>query len=214
MLVRSLVLLIALVAAPAAMAQTGKHLALGASVGTSKYIDDHFHSKNIDISPSYRLSLKTDRKDGWSWALKSGLGWSRRDVSGEVGGSDADLGKLQTVLIMGGGQRVFRQGPFQAGAGIVAGPSFNRFDVGRAARDAYQSRLGVPLDDIKVKTSVAVRPDVSAWYDLNQWVAVGATVSYTFNRPKTETTAGGVTSESTWKTDHTSASVGFVVGIF
>lgn len=213
MFVRSLVILMLLVAAPA-MAQTGKHVALGASVGVTKYVDDRFHSKSPDISPAYRLSLKTNRADGWSWALKSGLGWSRRDVSDDVGGSDTKLGKLQTILIMGGGQRVYRQGPFQVGAGIVAGPSFNQFDVDQAARDAYQANLGVALDDIKVKTSLAARPDFSAWYDLNAWLGVGATVSYTFNRPKAETSAGGVTTSSTWKTDHTSASLALVVGIF
>lgn len=211
---RILTVVLLMLPASAAMAQTGKHVALGASVGISSYTDSDFKAKNPDVSPAYRITLKTSHKDGWRWSLKSGLGWSRRDVTHDIGGANTQLGKLQMALIMGGVQRVFRRGPLEAGAGIEAGPSFNKFDVDQAARDAYQTRLGVPLDDIKVKTSVAVRPVVSAWYDLGPWFAVGASVTYAFDRPRAETTAGGVTTSSTWNTDHTSASVGFVVGIF
>ena len=211
---RILTTLLLLLLAPAAMAQTGKHVALGASIGVSSYADRSFRSSNPDFSPAYRLSLKTSRKSGWSWSLKSGLGWSRRDVSQDIGGEDTQLGKLQMGYVMGGVQRVLRGGPLEVGAGIEAGPSFNHFDVDQGARDAFQNRLLVPLDDIKVENSVAIRPDVSAWYDLGPRLAIGGSMSYTINRPRVQTTAGGVTTTSTWKTDHANASVGFVVGMF
>jgi hypothetical protein len=200
--------------APAAMAQTGKHVALGASLGFAKYIEKDFESTNLTVGPAYRVRLNTEAKDGWSWSLKSGFGWSRRKTTTEIGGERTDLGRLQTILIMGGIQRVFHQGPWQAGVGIVAGPSINKFDVDAAARDAYQSRLGLTLDDIKVKNSLAVRPGASVWYDINEWLGVEGALSYTFNQPKAETTASGATTSSTWKTDHASVSVGLVVGLF
>jgi hypothetical protein len=209
-----LTVVFSMLVAPAAIAQTGKHLAIGASLGFAKYLDKDFDSSNPTIGPAYRVSLKTDPKDGWSWSLKSGFGWSRRKTTTEIGGERTDHGRLQTILIMGGIQRVFRQGPWQAGVGIVAGPSINKFDVDAAARDAYQSRLGLTLDDIKVKNSLAVRPGASVWYDLNEWLGVEGALSYTFNRPKAETTVDGATTSSTWKTDHASASVGLVVGLF
>ena len=46
--------------------------------------------------------------------------------------------------------------------GVVAGPAFHNFDVDAAARDAYQNDLGVQLQDVKVKTSFAVRPEIGA----------------------------------------------------
>lgn len=197
-----------------AFAQTGKHVALGGSIGLTNYIDKDFSSKNPDFSPAYRIRLKTEVKNGWTWAPASGLGWSRRKTSTDIGGTRTQLGRLQTILIMGGVQRALSQGPWQVGFSVVGGPSINKFDVDQAARDAYQSRLGLALSDVKVKNSLAVRPQISAWYDLSQWLAVQGSVSYLFNRPKAETTLGGVKSASTWKTDHASASVGLVVGIF
>jgi hypothetical protein len=200
--------------ASAAMAQTGKHLAIGAGLGFTEYADKDFSNKNPTVSFAYRFRLHTETTDGWSWGLKSGLGWSKRKTSTHIGGIPTELGKLQTILIMGGGQRAFRQGPWQVGFSVVAGPSINHFDVDGAAREAYQSRLGQTLGDIKVKTSLAVRPEVSAWYDLGKWFAVGGSVAYIVNRPKAETTLDGVKSSSTWKTDHASASVSAVVGIW
>ena len=200
--------------APAAWAQTGKHVALGGSLGFTKYVDKNFGSTNPTFSPAYRIRLKPEGTDGWSWALKSGLGWSNRKTAADIGGIDTQLGKLQTIPIMGGVQRAFRKGPWQVGFGIVAGPSINSFKVDQGARDAYQSRLGLVLNDVKVKSSLAVKPDISAWYDLSKWFAVQGSIGYLFNRPKAETTLSGVTTSSTWKTDHASASVGLVVGIF
>ena len=209
-----LAMFLMLLATDPAVAQTGKRVALGAALGVSSYIDKDFSSTNPSIQPAYRVRLSTETKDGWSWALKSGFGWSSRKTSSDIGGESTRLGKLQTILIMGGVQRVFRQGLWQFGGGIVAGPSINKFNVDRAARDAYQRRLGQVLDDVKVKTSIAVRPGVSVSYDLGKWFGVEGGVSYTFNRPKAETSVDGTTTSSTWKTDHTSASVGLVVGLF
>ncbi len=190
---------------PAAWAQTGKHLAIGGGLGLTNYTDKDFSSKNPSVSLAYRINLKTDAKDGWSWAPKSGLGWSRRNTSSDIGGLRTPLGKLQTILVMAGIQRGLRQGPWQVGFGVVAGAAIHKFDVDRAARAAA----------INVKNSIAVKPEISAWYDLNQWFAVQGSLSYLFDRPKADTvTLGGPNTTATWTTDHASASLGLVVGIF
>ena len=200
--------------ASAASAQTGKHVALGVGLGVTNYLDKDFSSKNPGISLAYRIRLRPDTKDGWTWAPKGSLGWSKRKTSADIGGIPTQLGKLQIIPIMGGVQRSLRKGPWQVALGVVGGVSINHFEVDGAARDAYQSRLGLVLGDIKVKNSIEVRPDVNACYDLSKWFAVQGSLSYVFNRPKAETTLGGVTTSSTWKTDHASASIGLVVGIF
>ena len=214
MYARSLALFVMVLSAPSAWAQTGKHVAIGGALGVTSYTDKDFSSRNPGVSPTYRIILSTQAKDGWSWAPKSSLGWSKRNTTTDIGGIRTHLGKLQTILIMAGVQRVFRQGPRQIGFGVVGGASLNHFDVDSAPRAAYLGRLGRTLNDVKVKNSFAVKPEVSAWYDLNQWFAVQGSVSYLFNGPKAETTAGGVTTSAIWKTDHASASVGLVVGIF
>ena len=199
--------------ASAALAQTGKHIAIGGAIGFTSYTDKDFSSKNPGFALAYRLNLKPDREDGWKWAAKGSVGYSKRKTTTVIGGTRTALGKLQTIPVEVGLQRSLRQGPWQVGIGIVAGPSFNHFDVDQAARDAYLSRLGTTLDGIKVKTSLEVKPEISAWYDVNKWIGVQGAVYYLFNRPKAETTSGGVTTSSTWKTDHASASLGVVVGI-
>ena len=207
-------MVVMMLVATAASAQTGKHVALGAALGVSKYLDKDFSSKNPDISLAYRINLKPEADNGWTWAPKGSLRWSNRKTSTDIGGARTQLGMLRTVMIMVGVQRGLRQGPWQVGFSLVAGASINHFTVDGAARNAYLSRLGRDLDRIELRTSVAVGPDISASYDLGRWFALQGSVSYLFDRPKADLTSGGVTSTSTWKTDHANASVGLVVGIF
>ena len=207
-------ILLMMVAAPAAMAQTGKHIAIGGAIGVTSYADHDFSTKNPGFSLAYRLNPKPARTYSWKWGVKGDLGWSRHNTTTDIGGVETPLGKLQTGLIMGGIQRSMQRGRWQGGVAIVAGPSFHQFDIDGRARDAYESRLGTDLADIKVKTSVAVRPEAIANYDLNQWLGVQGTLSYLIDRPKAETTSGGATTSRTWKTDRLSAGVALVVGIF
>jgi len=200
--------------APAALAQTGKRVALGGAIGVSSYTDEDFSSKNPGFSVAYRVRMNPETGSGWKWAPKTSASWSKRNTTSEIGGARTDLGKLQTILVMGGIQRVLHQGPWQVGISVAGGPAMNDFEVDAKARDAYQSRLGSELTDIKVKNSIAVRPEISTWYDVSDWLGVQGSLSYLFNRPKVETTTDGATTTSTWKTDHASAKVGLVVGIF
>jgi hypothetical protein len=212
----SLGVFLMLLVATAAWAQTGKHVSLGGAIDVTSYSDKEFSVKNPGFAVAYRFNLKPDQQapDGWRWAPKVGVGWSSREITGDIGSTRTVLGKLQSLPIELGVQRVLRQGPWHLGIGVAAGPSFNSLKVNQAARDAYASQFGAELGDIEVKTSLAVGPDVSAWYDLNDWFALHGSVSYLFNRPKVETLSQGVTTSSTWKTDHATASIGLVVGIF
>ena len=209
-------LLLILVAAPAALAQTGKRVAIGGAIGLTRYADDDFGfgSKDPSFSLAYRVRMNPAARSGWAWAPKSSFGLTKRDASSDIGGTRTHLGQLQTIQVMGGVQRVMHQGPWQVGLGVAAGPSINDFSVDAGARDAYQSRLGTDLGDVNVKNSIAVKPEFSAWYDLSRMLGVQGSLSYLFNRPKVETTSGGVTTTSTWKTDRASAKLGLVVGIF
>ena len=207
-------LLLVVMLAPAASAQTGKHVAIGAGITAHKYADSDFSTRNPSISFVYRITLKPGGKQGWSWEPKGGFGWFTVDSDMEVGGSDTRIGKLRARPIMAGVERSYRAGPLKVGMSGVVGPSFNHFDVDDAARTAYHNRLGRDLTSIKVKNSIAVRPELSGWYDLNRWWALHVSISYMIDRPTVDTTAGGVTTSTTWKTDHLNAQIGFVVGIF
>ena len=207
-------LLLILITAPPAWAQSSKHLSLGAGLNFHKYADSDFSSKNPSISLEYRIALNHSGVDGWSWGPKSSISLGKVDTKTDIGGIETHLGRLRTIPILVGIERAYRQGPLRIGASVVAGPSFNHFDVDAAARSAYLTRLGRNLGAVTVKTSVAIKPGVSAWYDLGDWAALHASLSYVVNRPKAEMTVDGVTTSSTWKTDHASFVLGFVVGVF
>ena len=200
--------------ATTALAQTGKHVAVGVGIGVSKYIDKDFRSKNPDVAFAYRINLRPGAEDGWTWAPKGSLRWSNRKTSADIGGVRTQLGKLRTVLVMVGVQRTLRQGPWQVGFSVVGGASVNHFVVDEGAREAYQSRLGRDLGNLTVRNSIAVGPEVSASYDLGKWFALQGSLSYLLDRPTAEITSEGVTTSSTWEADHANASIGLVVGIF
>jgi hypothetical protein len=207
-------MLLMMLVATAAFAQTGMRVAIGGAIGISKYSDEDFSTKNPNLSFAYRLRVKADSPDGWGWAPKTSVGWSNRKTSTDIGGTRTQLGKLESIPIMGGIERGYRDGPIKVGLSVVGGISVNHFNVDGAARDAYQVRLGETLGDIKVKNAFALRPELSIWYDLGSRFAVQGVTTYLFSHPKAETTIDGVTTTSTWKTDHTSARLGLVVGLF
>jgi hypothetical protein len=208
-----LVLSMVVMLAPAARAQTGKHLALGAGLNLHHYADGDFGSKNPGVDFVYRIVRNPGKGDGWNWETKTSVSWSKTDTRTDIGGSSTQLGRLQTIPIMVGVQRAYHQGPMKVGTWVVAGPSFNRFDTDGAARSAYAS-LGSELNSVDVNNSIAVRPGLSAWYDLGSWIGLHGSASYTFNRPTAKTTVDGVTTSSTLNTDHASFDLGLAIGIF
>jgi hypothetical protein len=206
--------LLGVLLAPPAQAQTGKHVAVGAGIKEHYYINDAFHQRNPSPSFIYRARLHPDKPDGWTWEPKGGLGWFRADSDMGVGGTLTHLGKLRSRPLMGGIERAYRRGPMKVGTSIVGGPAFNHFSLDQAAVTAYRDRLGTDLTSIKANKSLAVRPELSLWYDLSGRFALHSSVTYLYDRPKVKTTASGVTTSQTWKADHINFQVGLAVGLF
>jgi hypothetical protein len=213
---KTLILLLVLVLFPVpAMAQTDKHVALGAEIGFRHFVDDHFSRKNPSFSVLYRLSRNPSmRKQGWVWRLGGTVGYSHTDFDTDVGGLDTGMGSLRTIPALVGIERAYRHDRMKVALSALAGPSFNKFSVDGASRDTYEARLGVPLENIEVKNSVAVRSGVGVWYDLSSRVGLHAGAYYLYHRPSATTTAGGVSSSETWRMDRVSLSTGLAIGIF
>ena len=208
-------LVLATMLATTAHAQPGKHFALGAGVGFKEYSDGAFRSRSGMIIPEYHFGLTPHAdRDGLSFGLKGGIGYSNPERDDAIGGFETTTGKLRMVPVMVGAGPSYRNGPLRVGMGVVAGPSFNKFSVDDAARAAYRERLGETLNSINVRNSIAARPDLSVWYNLSEKVGLHTSVSYTFNRPTVETTVDGVQSSSRWNIDHWSYQAGLAFGIF
>jgi len=198
-----------------ARAQTDRHFALGAQVGFHKFNDEHFSKSSPSLSVLYRLSRNPEnRKEGWVWRLGGTAGYSHAAFDTDLGGTDTKIGSLQTIPVVGGVERAYRHDRVKVGASVFAGPSFNDFSIDDAARTAYQNQNSVPLEGIEVKNSLAARTGLGMWYDMSSRIGLHAGAYYYYNRPKVTTTAGGVSTTETWKTDHVSLSTGFAIGIF
>jgi hypothetical protein len=198
-----------------AQAQTGKHVALGAQISVREFVDDHFSRSNPSFSLLYRLSRHPDeRKQGWVWRLGGTVGYSHAHYETDLGGTDTKIGTARIIPVLGGVERAYRHDRVKVALSLEAGPSFNKFSIDGPARVAYEGQNGVPLEDIEVKNSVAVRAGLGAWYDLNRWVGIHTGLNYLYDRPKATTTAGGISSSETWNIDRVTLSTGFVVGIF
>jgi len=198
-----------------AQAQTGKHVSLGAAVGWRDMSDSRFRTTNPSLAFLYRFSRDPNaRKQGWVWRLGGTVGYTHSNLNTDVGGADTQMGRLQTIAVLGGIERAYRHDQFKVGLSALAGPTFNSFAVDNAAREAYEARLGVPLEDVEVKNSFAVRTGVGMWYDVNRWVGIHAGVYRWFGQTKATTTAGGASTEDTWRNDKFTASTGIAIGIF
>jgi len=198
-----------------ALAQTGKHVAVGASIGVREFVDDHFKKKNPSVSFLYRLSRNpSERKEGWVWRLGGTAGYSSTDFDTDLGGTATKVGSIRTIPVMGGVERAYRHDRLKVGFSVLAGPSLNKFSIDDNARAAYEAELGGPIEDIKAKNSIAVRSGIGAWYDVSRWIGLHAGTYYLYDRPKVTTTAGGISSSETWKIDRVSLYTGLVVGIF
>jgi len=209
-----LLLILMLTSTPVAFAQTGKHVAVGAGFVINDYTDRDFSQSNPSPAFQYRIKLKPETKHGWNWTLTGAFDWFRPDLDQDIAGQSTRIGELRARPVMAGIEREYTEGRVSLGISIVAGPSFNSFSVDDAARAAYRTRLRSDLNDVSVKTSLAVRPGVGIWYDLSRWLAVGASIDYMVNRLTAETTVGNVESSTKWKTDHLGFHFGVVVGVF
>jgi len=198
-----------------AHAQPGDHAALGAGIGFNNYVNGAFSGKTVSVVPEYHFSLTPHAdREGLSFGLKGGVGYSQPDRNDFIGGFETKTGSLRMVSVMVGAGPSYRSGPLRLGVGVVAGPSFNTFSVDDGARTAYRDRNGSSLDAIRVKNSLVVRPDVSLWYNFTDRVGLHSSVSYTSNRPKAETTVDGVSTSDRWVTDRWSYQAGLAVGVF
>ena len=201
--------------ATAVHAQPGERLALGAGVGFHDYADKSFRSRNPSFVPEYHFGLTPrSSREGFSVGWKGGISYSNPERRDLIGGAETTSGSLRMIPLMAGAGPSYRTGPLRIRVGVAAGPSFNKFSVDEAARAAYSDRLGVTLNSIEVRNSLAVRPDASIWYNITPWVGLHTAVSYTINRPLVKTTVDGVTTSTRWKTDKLGYQAGLLFGVF
>jgi hypothetical protein len=147
---------------------------------------------------------------GWGWTY--GLGWFENHVERSIGARNVQLGDLTVRPLVGGyGYTHQINKRWFVTADLVGGVAFTTLDVAPAAAEALGLADG---NRSHFRVIPIVRPELKAWYDLNnRW---GLTIGgwYAFARPTI--TVDTLTARETFhlRADTFSISTGIVYRIF
>ena len=143
-------------------------LAVGASVNTRHPSNDSLAS-SLTVGPLLRLGA------GRGLGLALGFSWFQADLSSNS--SPHALGRITIRPVMGGlSYTLTDQTWVSLSLSMVGGMAFNSFTLrGDTARDVLALETG---------NSLAVRPGVSVWFDLNSRTAVNVFSGYVITRPE------------------------------
>jgi len=205
--------LIAILLPVTAMAQEGKHVAVGMSFGSHDFADHRF-DKGSGVFFLYRLRTNGTEENGFAFGPSATVGVSRADVADEATSGNVTLGRFRSIPVMAGGGVHYRHNAWWTGLSLTAGASFNSVLVDQEARTAYAEQLGQDLEAVDANTAFAAQPGLSVWYDVGSRVGLYGGAAYFYSRPKALITVDGVTTEETWKADYLGLSVGAVFGLF
>lgn len=111
--------LILLVAARlVALAQAGKHVAIGAGFVINEYSDSDFSQGNPSPTFEYRIKLKPGSRHGWNWTLTGAFDGFRPGVDRDIAGQSVRVGQLRTRPVMAGVEREGSEGPVTFGLSL------------------------------------------------------------------------------------------------
>jgi hyperosmotically inducible protein len=173
-------------------------LAVGASVNTRQASNDRLAAAST-VAPLFRLG------SGRGLGLTVGFGWFRADLAADS--APGALGRITVRPVMGGASYTFTdQNRWSIGASLVGGMAFNSFTLKETtARDV----LALEIDN-----SLAVRPGVSLWVDLNSRVALNVFTGYIITRPQMTFLEDGQFARRTVRADTAVVNVGMAYKVF
>jgi NTE family protein len=152
-------------------------------------VRDHFIDIGVDatsVSPKDRafarsrspgVAFRLVRPTGWNVTI--GLGPSSLSATETIGGQAVKAGDLGLFGLTGGLLRAFRAGRLEATLGASAGYALGSFSLSTDALDAFgrNGNFGVTA---KASNTWLAQPRAGVWFDLNDWLALTASTSYTF----------------------------------
>jgi hypothetical protein len=173
-------------------------LAIGASVNTRQSSDDSL-TAGMTLGPLFRLG------SGRGLGLTVGLSWFKADLA--LDSSPGPLGRITVRPVMGGASYTFTdQHRWSLGASLVGGMAFNSFTLKETtARDVLA---------LEVDNSLAIRPGVSLWVDLNSRVALNVFTGYVITRPRMTFLEDGQFARRTVRADTAVVNLGMAYKVF
>jgi hyperosmotically inducible protein len=173
-------------------------LAVGASVNTRHPSNDSLAS-TVTAGPLLRLGA------GRGLGLALGFSWFQTDLSSNS--SPDPLGRITIRPVMGGlSYTLTDQTRVALSLSMVGGMAFNSFTLrGATVRDVLA---------LETSNSVAVRPGVSVWFDLNSRAAVNVFSGYVITRPEVTFLEHGQFATRSVRADTAVLNVGLAYKVF
>jgi hypothetical protein len=183
-MVRTILVVVAvlLLSSPALYAQTDSSIAVGAALTL-------YDPANPDAHHPTGVGVVGRLRRGSGLGVTVGLDWFTSDLQTDVGGALTPVGTMRIRPIMAGVSYIRQYRRYAISGGLVAGWAINSLQQTDAERAAYRSHVGIPDASVSISNCLAVRPDVTLWYELGHHLAASASVSYMLARP-TLTAAG------------------------
>ncbi|HKB12695.1 MAG TPA: hypothetical protein VKD69_18660 [Vicinamibacterales bacterium] len=211
-LVVPFVLAIAIAGALPAHAQTETRLALGADflIAASDHASTQDRAQHVfTVEPLWRFG---DFEPGWGPHF--GLDWYAVDIERPVGGVPTTLGQVHIRPIMGGYGYTWVRGKNTISANMLAGYAFASMSLADGTAAAYQSRLGVGVNDADASNTFVVRPELDFWHDINNLFGLNVNVGYIVARPDVTIETSSGFDKRTARADQFQVRIGLVYSIF
>src|SRR3954464_13206499 len=151
-----------LLSAPGVFAQTASRLAVGASV-TTRVATSEESGSGAAINFEWRIGHAIP---GWGPQL-SLFNWFGPVVHRRIGGGTIDPGHIRIRPLLAGYGYTWVRRRTAITADVVAGYTLNSFRIDSAALAEYERLLGASGIESEATNAWAVKPEVQAWYDIN-----------------------------------------------
>jgi|SRR4051812_15641171 len=167
-----------LLSAPGVFAQTDSRLAVGASV-TTRVATSEEAGSGAAINFEWRIGHAIP---GWGPQV-SLFSWFDTDVQRPIGTGVLDPGHIRIRPLLGGYGYTWVRRRTAITADLVAGYSLNSFRLDRAALDEYERLLGATGIDSEATNAWCIKPEIQAWYDINNRFGLKLNGGYLIARP-------------------------------
>lgn len=195
--------------ASTAHAQSDGRFALGASVTTRTPLGSADASGTASVGLLWRFGHSTP---GWGWQW--GMDWFATDLDRAIGGASTEFGELHVRPIMGGYGYTLVRGATSITVDAIAGYAFSSLSLSPAAGDAYRTRLGAQRATASASNTLAAKPEIEVWHDLNKRVGFVVNGGYLVARPEVTVTSSLGVDSRRLRADMFMLKLGLVYSLF
>lgn len=148
------------------------------------------------------------------WGFHWGLNWYATDIERPIANRTVELGELRVRPFMAGYGYTRKIRAVTLTGAMLGGFAFTSMRLTPAAVDAYQD--GVGARSVRTHTSAApvLRPEVSAWYDVNKKVGFHISAGYMIARPNVTISSTAGDDRRRIHADMVSLKVGLAYSVF